>query len=68
MQQRNFNWQVHHNEELTHFLKNNPNFQKLSWKFYHFKENTIKSLDESLLENSESTNKKKDTKGFKVKK
>lgn len=36
--------------ELTNFLKNNSGFQSLAWKIFHMKDNIIKKLDETILE------------------
>lgn len=43
--------------ELTNFLKNNSGFQSLSWKIFHMKDNIIKKLDETILQ--EENGKKK---------
>jgi hypothetical protein len=35
--------------ELTNFLKTNPSFKQISWKFFHFKNNIAKKLDDHIM-------------------
>lgn len=43
--------------QLTNFLKNNSGFQSLSWKIFHFKNDFIKKLDETILEDDDGKKK-----------
>ena len=63
--------QVKHDPQLTQFLKNNPQFRKMAWKIHHFKNKSVDSLDEKLIQDQkdkqmEEKRKGPQSKGFNV--
>ena len=35
--------------QLTSFLKSNQGFKQMCWKFFHFKKNIAKKLDDHIM-------------------